>query len=163
MYSEINLNALYKNALYYSQSADIISTEISKKLTCKSYTNFIKEDIGLFMPLVTLTSFSCELFLKLILLINSNDINLKGHNLAFLYNKIPMEMQNDIVQILLEKNPNFNIVEFQKYLNEISSLFIDSRYIHEKCELSISYEFLKEFRYALIDICNNLMRNKNKI
>lgn len=154
----MNLNALYRNGLYYSESANIIENEILKRSKTKDFKKFEKEDVGLFMPVTTLLSFSCELFLKLIILIDSNQINLKGHNLKILYNKMSEERKSDITQIMLKRNPDFNKEKMEMSINEIAHLFVESRYIHEKCNIIVSYEFLKEFRSSLIEICSNLMK-----
>lgn len=155
----VNLNALHKNALYYAQSADILSKEILRRLNDKDFKKFEQEDVGLLIPIVTLNSFSCELFLKLILLIENNEVIVKDHNLKNLFNKISTEIQNNILDLIADKNKDFNIDKFYQYLDEISLLFVESRYIHETCELTISYEFLIEFRDVITEICTMLIDN----
>lgn len=156
MDNNINSNALYKNALWYSQASDILSNELLVRVQGKDFENFKNEDVGLFMPLATLMSFSCELFLKFILLVDSNINNVRSHNLKDLYDMVSNEMKYNIINMLLSRNPEFDVDEFQMYLSEIGSLFVESRYIHETCQLNISYEFLREFRNVLKDVSTDL-------
>jgi len=158
----VNYNALYKNALYYSQSADIILSEVISRSNNSDFESFEKTDIGLIIPATTLMSFSCELFLKLILVINLDITKVKGHNLESLYKQIPDKFKNDILQMMLDNNEDFNAEEFEICLHEIALLFIESRYVHEQCSIMISYEFLREFRNVLMIISARLIDKQNR-
>ncbi|MCM1024655.1 MAG: hypothetical protein NC395_11450 [Prevotella sp.] len=89
---------------------------------------------------------SCELFIKAIMIHNSNDGTFSnGHNLCELYNKLPKDDKSKIEKIYCN---NCNI-DFNKNLSEASNAFVDWRYAMENKNLGINLTGLLELARAL--------------
>lgn len=92
----------------------------------------------LLVPAVVNISFSCELFLKVLLSIHQ--ITSKKHDLLSLYNLLPKKIQE---KILVQNSSNF----FED-LKTISNLFVKWRYLYERM-YPFNYTFLYQFSEQL--------------
>lgn len=81
----------------------------------------------LYMYAVTANvSFSCELFLKAILIYNEMQENIKTHEIKKLFNLLPENIKDEIKKQYSGKE------KLDKLLSEINNQFIDWRYAFEK-------------------------------
>lgn len=90
------------------------------------------------IPTVVNISFSCELFLKVLLSIHQ--ITSKKHDLLSLYRELPKNLQNEIMAQ--------NSSTFFEDLKSISDLFIRWRYLYERMQ-PLNYPFLYQFAEQL--------------
>lgn len=107
-------------------------------------------------PFCTNSSFTIELALKTIIF-NKSGKTLTGHNLKKLFHMLPYDIRNNItneVRALLKIRNN----QFDTFLNELSDMFIQSRYFFEdNSKFMIRYIFLRTFmivisKYAIGDL-----------
>lgn len=95
-------------------------------------------------PYLVNLSFSCEVFIKILLKIYDVECK-KEHNIEKLFCKLPTQMQRQITNYL-NKYENFEIE-----LKNIGDIFTKMRYYHEKGELLYNMGFLN----SLTDILKN--------
>ena len=101
------------HACEFSESADLLLDT-----DCKESKMGVSERF--FTPAIVCISFSCEIYLKILLLYH--DINIsKTHKLIDLYNNLPIELKNKF---------DFD----STILQELSNYFVDSRYLYESAE-----------------------------
>lgn len=100
----------------------------------------------LLFPTTVLASFSCELFLKTILL--SKNIKSNSHSLLDLYNQQSEDIKNKIIT----KANGMSKQEFERLLEENKNAFVDTRYINEKYALYMNPDFLIKFAQLLENI-----------
>ena len=108
------------HACEFSESADLLLAMDHKEMRLEVNERY-------FTPAIVCISFSCELYLKVLLLYYEIDIA-KTHKLSDLYAKLPDETKNKI---------KFDAI----ILQELSNYFVDRRYLYENNEKII---FTKE-------------------
>jgi HEPN domain-containing protein len=104
---------------------DLLDSAISFFKAADRCLNGCKEEEGIEMltvPGSVCATFSCELFLKYILLVETGE-ELKGHNLADLFKKCSKEIQS----ALMERNKSILTI-----LERNNTQFVEARYHHEK-------------------------------
>lgn len=96
----------------------------------------------LLVPAVTNRAFSIELYLKAIL---KNDGALKeGHKLHQLFGALKHERRTQIIE-----ETGLDSQEFQRDLTKISNAFVEWRYLYEKDDIKIAWDFLQKFSSAV--------------
>lgn len=127
------------------RQADIFF-DSSRKLTTLPIRNGILEPPTI--PAIVLLAFACEVYIKFIVISRNNNVN-KSHSLSDLFHGLPIEIQTEIINSTNTKN-------FESALTEISSTFIDWRYIYEKFDQvnSININFLYHFCDKLRNIAH---------
>ena len=115
--------------------------DAAKILLSESKNNSI-----LLFPTTVLGAFSCELFLKCLLL--DNDKKLDSHKLLYLYNLLNEEFKIDILSLVR----NATEEEFKENLKLYSNIFVDARYINEKTTTIFNPDFVICFAEILESI-----------
>ena len=155
----------FKNAILDDETV-IIPSQNGKEYKIK-YENFVSytargsKYIVRIIPYLANLAFSCELYLKLILEflnISYDDLikNKKGHNLYELYNKLPCNNKKDFFNKYNTcSNTCIDINTFEDQIKNVSEVFKDIRYVHEKIYngLTINQGFLQWFSNKL-DNCS---------
>ena len=95
------------------------------------------------IPYLVNASFACELYLKSILDAKKVACN-KTHDLNDLFSLLPKEIQDDV------ENRCAN-VDFHENLMQVSKMFIEWRYLHEKIEKNAKISANLEFMRNLIN------------
>lgn len=136
------------------------------KVTVRGDKTFIR-----IYPYIVDKSFACEVYLKLLLLLEK-DFNCKkiGHNIFKLYSKTSDALKNDFIEAFKYKYGAKANEEFlQNEIKNISNVFVDWRYIYEKTgiEKSVNIGFLNAFcncldRYAQLKILEKLHYDVDK-
>lgn len=132
----------------------------------EEYFNFVMTNMYNFprnmRPLMMNTAFTCELYLKSILLcekFNFYDDRVKArHNLFDLFGYLSKNMQERIK----EEHPcsNTKKEEFEISLSEIGNSFVILRYLSEYKEMGCNVQFLFELMTTLHEICKVSFREK---
>lgn len=112
-------------------------------------------------PFVVNKSFACEIYLKLLLCINGEEIA-KVHTLGSLFSKLDNSNQCKIIDKIYGKHEDEQIVEFKLNLEQVSDAFEKWRYIYEECDKKniIGHGFLNIFCDALNEFCANSIKEK---
>lgn len=108
------------------------------------------------IPAMANSAFSAELFLKAMLEENNIPFDRhKGHRLDYLFNLLPNETKNSIVDVA-------NYPEFDTHLSLCSKAFEDFRYLHEDISKStrINMQFWEKFIDAVYTVANSTIVNK---
>lgn len=109
------------------------------------------------IPALTCIAFSCEVYLKTLLL--CFDIpypkGAEAHDLKKLFNSLPKDMVQEI------KDSYENPLELDNALDEIKKYFITSRYFYESETASFSFPFIEWFHQKLKEITNNKLCSKS--
>lgn len=109
-----------------------------------------------FYPYSVNVSFTCELYLKAIMIYRSpNDEFCKGHDLKVLFSHLP---QNDAVEIENRFNSFFNNKKLSDFLNENGNVFVEWRYALENT-VKIDVTGFETFSSVL----NNYVKELDKI
>jgi hypothetical protein len=106
----------------------------------------------LLVPAITNRAFSIELFLKAIL--RKDGVSEKGHKLHLLFNKLKQEHQMQIIE-----KTGLDSQAFRKNLLNISNVFVEWRYLHEKEDITITWAFLKKLSFAMKNIFDEHDKN----
>ena len=115
--------------------------DAAKILLSESKNNSI-----LLFPTTVLGAFSCELFLKCLLLHNGKKLNV--HKLLDLYNSLNEEFKIDIISLIR----NATEEEFKENLKCYSNIFVDARYFNEKTTTLFNPDFVICFAEILDSI-----------
>ena len=112
-------------------------------------------------PFLVNKSFACEVYLKFLLgdfKIDFSDLKGKnGHNLSKLYDKLPINVKNELLKFLQSKGTQTNEKLLTK-LNSVSQAFIEWRYIYENFDgISADYSFLNDFCDFLDMYCQKMI------
>lgn len=91
----------------------------------------------LLVPAVVSNAFAIELYFKAIITLESGSA--KGHDLSALFKKISATTQAKLVASI----PT-NLAAFEQKLRDISSVFVEWRYIFEQHSASLDIEFLNK-------------------
>ncbi len=131
----------------------------SKLYSISQDDNSIKnKENNLILPAVVLISFTCELCIKAMLMMNGSKKIRKIHDLKTLFYQLGLEHQISIkkrtVEAYLNNYNNIKSLDFDKELESIAYSFQNLRYIYEKFEVTklhlINFGFLNAFRFALL-------------
>ena len=111
-------------------------------------------------PFIVNKSFSCEIYLKLILLYKKNK-KVKIHSLKELSKDtgIDIEFKNH----LYKNKFKISDEDFEECINSISNAFEEWRYIYEKKDITIRNGFLNSYCNYLDDYCKSLLKEKCNI
>jgi HEPN domain-containing protein len=96
----------------------------------------------LLVPAVTNRAFSVELFLKAIL--ENDGVSKKGHKLNELFGLLEQERKTQIV-----KETGLDSQTFQRDLMKISNAFVEWRYLYERNDIKVEWEFLQKISNAV--------------
>lgn len=129
--------AFYNSCLVLENVESVVKTENERALE----EFFVNSTISI----IVMRSFSCEMFLKTLLVKNDLD-NVKTHNLEILFNKLPEDCKTQIKTKLYSKYSDEST--FEEELNKIANSFEEWRYFYEK-DRKINLEFLKMFSNTL--------------
>jgi len=140
-----DLDQIFAEATGYKATYDILKETID---------TYHPQQIDLLTPMITSIIFSCELFMKLLII--HYDIDLENsHNLNSLFDKLPEDLQIDI-----EKNFNENILDkkyFRKTLKSNSTAYTYFRYYFSfKDSKSIHLKFFETFNDILYKKCKDI-------
>ena len=107
-------------------------------------------------PKIALLTFSCELFLKTMLLCRKNEEKVNEHNLQKLFERLPSEKKEE----LISKWQNENEGDLLELLSEFGNAFVEWRYAYEreKIDANITHleklaAFLKENAETTYGLC----------
>lgn len=133
-----------------------------KKAAYRTSGNLGEQDSILLFPTLMCISFSCELYLKYILLLEMQEPKIKdlkdlGHNIDDLFKKISLEIKTEILSHM------DSTVAFDENISTMSNKFIESRYEYEYEKISISAGFDFEFMNALHITCKRLFDSKDDV
>ena len=130
---EIHIKSSAKAQDYFNQGKQFLEAAW-RCLGKKSDAGFNLMEDGKFYqlmaPCVVNSAFSCEMFLKALLIklkINYNR-NSKGHNLYLLYKKLPLKIQDTIAKFCGNKN---DATVFENWLENHAKDFMNIRYFVE--------------------------------
>lgn len=93
-------------------------------------------------PKIVNASFSCELYIKIILKILNTSFN-RNHKLKDLFELLPIDLQDD-VRKKYNSIPNRNL-NFDEELSRSTEAFVNWRYIYEQPMQEIKPQFLIDF------------------
>ena len=91
----------------------------------------------LLVPAVTNRAFATELYIKAIS--QKDRKELRGHDLKKLYDMLDDNRKNEIIQEI-----GMNDKIFKEALEENANLFVDWRYLFEKENIQVTWQFLKK-------------------
>lgn len=144
---------------------------INMYTTARQFKNAISKDekiiikngiyINKIYPYIVNKSFSCEIYLKIIILYN-NDVYGRIHTLKDLYNKSKIcdKFENYILENTKKNNIEYDKEKLDKDLDYISNAFVEWRYVFESEELYIPEGFLNIFCNYLDNFCvNKILEN----
>lgn len=106
---------------------------------------------------VAFLAFSIELGLKMLLIKSETTPEPRGHNLKYLFEKLPQNIKTTICQNVLKSMATLDSAKFERLLESNSSNFEKWRYFHESANLSCDKEFLG---YLLVSIHNYTVEQK---
>lgn len=142
LYKQIYLEA----KSFYSYAETGFNNYLDGKIEAKSI-----------IPFIVNLSFSCELYLKLILINNNlkiEELRKLSHNLLSLFNKLNVEQKN-IIYEYFDKNTKYTIKELENELNKIQNSFPEWRYLPLNCFSNNNFnklDFNPSIVEALIEI-----------
>lgn len=137
---------------------------INMYTTARQFKNAINKDEMLIMkngvfinkiyPYIVNVSFACEIYLKIIILLNGESYG-KIHTLKDLYvrSKICDDFQNYVVNNTKNLDVKYDKEKLDNDLNLISNAFVEWRYVFESEELYIPNGFLNIFCNYLDNVC----------
>ena len=141
------------NVLMIFFEANTFKKEFNRKVTefrSKEFHRSVHDEYPI-PYCITLAAFACELFIKFLIGVREikNDQNAemiripKGHNLNFLYSKLPIEYQESILKKIDEQ-------KLKEIVARNADSFMEWRYIYEAKEDSVifTYDHIKQ----LIDV-----------
>jgi len=96
----------------------------------------------LLVPAVTNRAFAAELYIKAIS--QRDGQMLRGHDLNKLFHGLAVERRNAIVQ-----ETRMQEVSFNSALEENANLFVEWRYLFEKNNIQVSWQFLQKLSLAV--------------
>ncbi len=100
-------------------------------------------------PVILSCAFAIEVCLKLLLIQETEDAG-HGHNLEVLFEKLPKELLNRIVDQFLAQNPDENRDSLNTNLSNHKNIFVNWRYAFENTNLlECSPNFLYSLAYSL--------------
>jgi len=100
-------------------------------------------------PVILSCAFAIEVSLKLLLLQETEDAG-HGHNLEDLFNKLPEELLNRIVDQFIAQNPDENRDSLNTNLSNHKKIFVNWRYAFENTNpQECSPSFLYSLAYSL--------------
>ena len=107
------------------------------------------EILMLMIPGMSITAFTCELYLKTLSLLSNKCLT--GHNLFSLYSELNKEIKNDILR-------EFSLINIDKTnflieLKDVSEAFIAIRYANEVKSIAYNAKFLVELMTLLFKLC----------
>ena len=100
-------------------------------------------------PALVCYAFSCELYLKGLSKKYKDSFKMV-HNITLLYNELPLEIKNNIKELINSNN-------FEKDLNSINNLFEESRYFFDTEKFgkkNPNINFVVEFSKVLCEVAN---------
>lgn len=106
----------------------------------------ILQDLNLMLPAALLGAFSCELFLKCLLVLGGKKLKeVKTHKLFNLYDSLSTEFKNDIISLI----HGITEVEFNEKLKCSSNTFVAIRYFNDKRAIEYDLGFVISFAETL--------------
>lgn len=142
---------LIKSTFLQAKEYHLASTILTKQ----HEANFEGEKIYLISSSYSLAAFSCELYLKTILLLYGKDAH--GHKLLELYSKLPEVEKIKIIKFF--EVYDLSQEKFTKELEDISQAFVVIRYSNELKSIAFNGKFLAYFLNILFKICKEEINN----
>ena len=99
----------------------------------------------LLVPSITNRAFAAELYLKAIAMIDGK--KLRGHDLKNLFDSLTEDRRSAIIAAVGTEE-----ISFLSELEKNANLFVDWRYLFEKSDIQVSWQFLKKFAYSAKEI-----------
>lgn len=124
------IKSTYRAAKEYHLAATVLIVNIG--------ATFEGERMPLINPAGMVGAFSCELYLKAILL--SNGVHKTGHKLMDLFNGLPCHEQQAIINFLIEHEHTRE--DSLRNLDDLSEAFVEIRYSHERTGFAYNARFL---------------------
>ncbi len=141
------IKSTYSAAKEYHLAATILSANMGAV--------FEGESMPLIMPAGMIAAFSCELYLKALLLVNG--CSLRGHSLKELFEKLPSHEQEIIMELLIERGYTKDNILLE--LDNLSEAFIEIRYSHERTGFAFNTVFLPSLLVVLYRRCKKIIPN----
>lgn len=145
-------NAFYDACRMFKHACSFLDCAVF----CEREPKFIRSAFSYMDASIVNSAFSCEVFIKSLLIFNGMDINdIRGHKLEKLWKELreqDLEITQNIEQIMKDIFGN-KTLEFENMLKNISNAFEYWRYIYEHKEGTIHLMFLRALRDALKETC----------
>lgn len=141
------IKTTYKAAREYHLAATIVSANMQATLE--------GERMLLIMPAAMLAAFSCELYLKAMLLTYGR--SLRGHGLKQLFENLPGDVQAKIIELLIERGHTKEDISLE--LDNLSEAFVEIRYYHERTGFAFDTVFLHSLLVVLYNYCEKIIPN----
>lgn len=134
-------NQLFANAVFYLNAAEILICHREK------HTSAHAQELS---PISMLLSFTCELFLKFLIIVKTYERNkCYGHNLNELYSKLDKTYKDKIKENTKDQDFNLRLIQH-------SEAFECIRYLHEKDITQVNWVFLLNFARVLKTVCTEV-------
>lgn len=142
---------------------------INMYTTARQFRNAIASDellnfgkkgfINKIFPFVVNKTFSCEVYLKMIIK-NNGDTYENVHNLLDLYrlSKIQSDFESSVMENVKKFKIDYNLEQLNKDLENLSSAFVKWRYIYEYSDLCVSKGVLNIFNDYLDNYCKKIIK-----
>lgn len=133
------------------ENFEICKEEAKQFLNIAKYTSESIDNIVFYMyPFAVNAMFSCELFLKAILICEQTQENIRTHKIRELFDMLPQNVQTDI-----KKSYSNNADDLDILIDEISNKFVEWRYAFEKA-VSINVDDTMKFAEILSDYAESI-------
>lgn len=132
------------NALMFDHAYTLLHERMQNGAKAKDL-----KDLGLFVPVAVNCTFSCELFMKVML-----PAETRGHELKKLFNLLDSEIasgiKDGVIKMMQETEPNYSENDFENDLPANGEAFDHWRYFHEgKSSPSFNMKFMYLFQKCL--------------
>lgn len=145
-FKKYNLDKIYKEALGFRKTYDILNEN--------AINIFNINEIDYLTPMITSIIFSCELYLKLLLVYLKIDFK-REHSLDALFKLLPEELQTEIKNIFNEKCSDESY--FEKTLKSTSNSYTIFRYYFSYSDnITIHLTFFENFNNILLEKAINI-------
>lgn len=153
-YFDASLSILYRevDAFYYVFNS-LEKIPINYGITDSKQTERIPQLLS--VPYITNGAFACEIALKYILIDSNITFQTgKGHNLKYLFELLPDEHKNEIINLLTTKT-GISSEKIYEELTAIANSFVDRRYMFTT--ITESYQQSKFFETFVHTICKYVL------
>lgn len=111
------------------------------------------------VPYTVNGAFACELALKYLLINSQISFNTgKGHNLKYLFDLLPVQLRNEIMDILVD-NDGLSTDTIDESLSAIATIFVDRRYMFSN--ITEQHSQTKFFGFFVHTICQYALGDRS--
>lgn len=146
--AEMDAFEMFRTGCNFSDCAD---------LCLKGQDRAPESNLAYITPAIVNATFSCEVFLKLLLQHEGKDIH-KIHKLYDLYAKLSEDIQMELKEKTILRYGKWSDIWERPYLEQISNAFVEWRYSYEhdwtkSASMQIEVGFLIAFKNSLKELC----------